>query len=460
MSTGIKDTKRKRNNMHKLEKLILETYSSILKEEEELSVNSKSTYKMDDLPKALQDRLERQYGKFHPKDFVSSDMTTYFKTSEVNKTTGSVGHTIIRLPSFQKMYADFHDIVQDIKNLMKSDDVRKDPAARELFELIKTNFRKLQRYLRIERPEQYAMLRQQTSLQELVNMFNTHITILKEQNGSRDAKKSNITEERKYSHEEEDRLDLIAHKLFGPDFMKLDAEQKKEVLKQKHKVGVKEAVLKEAIAKFKSNSNITTILESMLDDISEEEEPEETPVPEEEPDMGAPEETVLEDATDKILGKFPTVRAAIVKLQTEDFKEFVESIDWISPRPTAFRVNLKNGQDYILKWTGKTFEAQILGKRYMLSNIAEYQQALDKLAILYKEAPMSGAGEGEPADTDSGSGGGGGGDFPGGEGGAEGGEEGDAVDALGGDDTGGEEGGGADLGGEEIDFEDGAEPEA
>ena len=88
-------------------------------------------------------------------------------------------------------------------------------------------------------------------------------------------------------------------------------------------------------------------------------EPTEEPTPEEEPDETAPEETVLEDATDKILGKFPTVRAAIVKLQTEDFKEFVESIDWISPRPTAFRVNLKNGQDYTLKWTGKTIIGSI-----------------------------------------------------------------------------------------------------
>ena len=147
-------------------------------------------------------------------------------------------------------------------------------------------------------------------------------------------------------------------------------------------------------------------------------------------------------------------------MQTEDFKEFVESIDWISPRPTSFRVNLKNGQDYILKWTGKTFEAQILGKRYLLSNIAEYQQALDKLAILYKEAPMTGAGEGEPADTDTGGGGGGGGDFPGGDAAGGGGEEGgDEVDALGGEE-GGEEGG-ADLGGEPIDFEEpGEEPEA
>ena len=194
---------------------------------------------------------------------------------------------------------------------------------------------------------------------------------------------------------------------------------------------------------------VSKVNESMLDEVEDEE-----PTPEEEPNTDAPEETVLEDATDKILGKFPTVKAAIIKLQTEDFKEFVESIDWISPRPSSFRINLKNGQDYILKWTGKTFEAQIMGKRYLLSNIAEYQQALDKLAILYKEAPMTGAGEGEPADVDTGGGGGGGGDFPGGDGGAAG--EDPAVP----DDEGGEEGG-EDLTDEPIDFEEpGEEPEA
>jgi len=192
--------------------------------------------------------------------------------------------------------------------------------------------------------------------------------------------------------------------------------------------------------------------ESMLDQISEDEE---EPTPEEEPDEDAGPETVLEDATDTILAKFPTVRQALIKLQTEDFKEFVETIDWISPRPTSFRVNLKNGQDYILKWTGKTFEAQIMGKRYLLSNIADYQQALDKLAILYRESPMKGAGEEEGGefDADTGGGGGGGGDFPGGEGGAEGGE--DLGGAEGGE-AGGEEGG-EDLTDEPIDFEAGEE---
>jgi hypothetical protein len=193
------------------------------------------------------------------------------------------------------------------------------------------------------------------------------------------------------------------------------------------------------------------LIESLWQEI-EEAETEEEPQPEEEGEESGP---VLEDATDTILGKFPTLKNALIKLQTEDFKEFVESIDWVSPRPTSFRVNLKNGQDYILKWTGKTFEAQIMGKRYLLSNIAEYQQALDKLAVLYKEAPMKGAGEGEPVEpADTGGGGGGGGDFPGEEGGADAGETPEPGA------EGGEEEGGADLTGEPIDFEEpGEEPE-
>ena len=346
-----------------LEKIILEQYASI-----------SETKKFDDLPKAFKDAITKRYGKIDPRDFFSDDLTRYMKFDGENKETGELSHKVIAIPSFNKMYEDFQDIVDDIKVLMRDKDVRTDKAARELFELIKTNFRKLQRYLRIERPDQYAVIRGRVALQELVTLFKTHVSLLVEHKG---------------------------------------------------------------------------INESMLDEVEDEVAPEEP---------GEAEGPVLEDSTDKILSKFPTVKAAIVKLQTEDYKEFVESIDWISPRPTSFRINLKNGQDYILKWTGKTFEAQILGKRYLLSNIAEYQQALDKLALLYKEAPMSGAGEGEPADTDTGGGGGGGGEFPGDDaagGGEEGGED------LGGDDVGGEEGGGADLGGEEIDFEEPAEePEA
>jgi len=191
--------------------------------------------------------------------------------------------------------------------------------------------------------------------------------------------------------------------------------------------------------------------ESLLDLVSEEEE---EPAPEEPAKEHGP---VLEDATDQILEKFPTLKSAITKLQTEDFMEFVSSIDWISPRPTTFRINLKNGQDYILKWTGSTFEANILGKRYYINKIDDYQQALDKLNILYKEAPMKGAGEEEAGgefDADTGGGGGGGGDFPGDDAAGGGGDD------LGGDDLGGDIGGdegGEDLSDEPVDFESGEE---
>ena len=359
--------------MHKLEKLILESFGQI---QEDIK-------KPKDMPKPFLDRIEKQFGPIDMEhDFFNDDLTSYMKHTSYNKTTGSRAHKVIKLASFSKMYGDMQELVRDIKNLMGSDDIRKDAAARELFELIRTNFRKLQRYLRTERPDQYAIIRQQAALQEMFKDFQINASLIIEQ---------------------------------------------KELAEGK------------------------IVNESMLDEVEDEEEP----TPEEEPDTDAPEETVLEDATDKILGRFPTVKAAIIKLQTEQFKEFVESIDWISPRPSSFRVNLKNGQDYILKWTGKTFEAQILGKKYILSKIDEYQQALDKLSILYKEAPMAGAGDGEAADVDTGGGGGGGGgEFPGEEGGAEGGDDFEA------DDAGGEEGG-ADLGGEEIDFEEPAEePEA
>jgi len=351
----------------KLQKIILETYSKLL----EVERDEKTTKGLDEIPAALRKSIEKRYGisRWPDKDFLSSDMKTYFKTSDVDDTTGNIGHKVISLPSFEGLYKNFSDIINDIRSLMNNKEVRTDKNARELFELIKTNFRKLQRYLRTERPDQYELMKMRRQLSELTN-------------------------------------------------------------------------------KFVERGNM--INESLLDEVEDE------PQPEEEPDIDAPEETVLEDATDKILGKFPTVKAAIIKLQTEDFKEFVESIDWISPRPSSFRINLKNGQDYILKWTGKSFEAQIMGKRYLLSNISDYQQALDKLALLYREAPMTGAGEGEPADTDTGGGGGGGGDFPGDD--AAGGGEEDLGEP---DDAGGEEEGGADLTDEPIDFEDpGEEPEA
>ena len=174
-------------------------------------------------------------------------------------------------------------------------------------------------------------------------------------------------------------------------------------------------------------------------------------------DMVYAEGAQLPDASDQILAKFPTLKHALIRLHSDDWQEFVQGVEWVSPRPTIFRIKLTNGQDYTLQWMGKDFEAEISGKKYYIGQLTGYQQALNKLAILYQEGPLGTDSEegdkGGPAGGgDEGGGfpgGGGGGDFPGGdegdsEGGEEGGEEGS-------EDGGDEEG--ADVGGEDIDFE-------
>ena len=165
MSTGIKGTKRKRSNMHKLEKLILESYAQI----------DEDTIKPKDLPTAFKAAIEKRHGPLHKHDFFTQDMTRYMKFDGENKRTGQISHKVIPIPSFDKMYSDYDDIVQDIKVLMRDKDVRTDKAARELFELIKTNFRKLQRYLRVERPDQYALIRSRATLQEVYELSLIHI---------------------------------------------------------------------------------------------------------------------------------------------------------------------------------------------------------------------------------------------------------------------------------------------
>lgn len=171
-------------------------------------------------------------------------------------------------------------------------------------------------------------------------------------------------------------------------------------------------------------------------------------------DMVYGEGAQLPDASDQILAKFPTLKHALIRLHSDDWQEFVQGVEWVSPRPTIFRIKLTNGQDYTLQWMGKDFEAEISGKKYYIGQLTGYQQALNKLAVLYQEGPlgqdseedMEGGEEGGDMGGGDFGGGGGGGDFPGGEEGGETPEGGEEESEEGGDE-------GADVGGEDIDFE-------
>jgi hypothetical protein len=90
-----------------------------------------------------------------------------------------------------------------------------------------------------------------------------------------------------------------------------------------------------------------------------------------------------ETASDE-LTKFPELRDVLVKLMTEDFKVFVESIDWVAPKPTTFRINLKNGQSFYLVYTTKSWIAQIEGKKYYLLNINELQNGTNAISRILR----------------------------------------------------------------------------
>ena len=159
--------------------------------------------------------------------------------------------------------------------------------------------------------------------------------------------------------------------------------------------------------------------EAEEDELPAEEETEEVPDTEfaDSEEVEAAEEA---DPTADILAKFPTLKKTLVHLMTPDFEEFVEKVGWMAPKPSTFKVEFKNGQDFQLKWMGKGFQATVEGKRYFLNNVSEYQQCLDKIGHMLASGPITD----QFADDTSGEdvfGGaeGGGGEFPGAEGGAE-----------------------------------------
>jgi len=84
------------------------------------------------------------------------------------------------------------------------------------------------------------------------------------------------------------------------------------------------------------------------------------------------------------LTKFPELKAVIIDLLTSDFDSFLSSIDWVAPRPTTFRINLKNNQDFYLIWSTRSWIAQIEGKKYYLLNLPEEQRAAESIARILR----------------------------------------------------------------------------
>ena len=101
------------------------------------------------------------------------------------------------------------------------------------------------------------------------------------------------------------------------------------------------------------------------------------------------------------LVKFPALKDIIVDLLTDQFDSFLESVDWVAPRPTAFRINLLNGQNFLLMYTERSWIAQVAGKKYYLLNLDEEERASMAINRILRVGPSTGAEMEDTKDTDT-----------------------------------------------------------
>ena len=113
------------------------------------------------------------------------------------------------------------------------------------------------------------------------------------------------------------------------------------------------------------------------------------------------------------LTKFPELKDVIVDLLGPQFDVFLASIDWVAPKPTTFRINLKNGENFYLVFNQRSWVAEVEGKKYYLLNLNEEENATQAIARMLRYGSPNIMGPQEPAEFSTGSGG----DFPGEEGG-------------------------------------------
>lgn len=85
---------------------------------------------------------------------------------------------------------------------------------------------------------------------------------------------------------------------------------------------------------------------------------------------------------DKTLLKYPSLKEVILNMFTNIYNDYIKELYVVAPKPTTFKVLLRNGQQFFLTYTGKTYVAQISGKKYYLANKEDFQRALQALTAI------------------------------------------------------------------------------
>jgi len=81
--------------------------------------------------------------------------------------------------------------------------------------------------------------------------------------------------------------------------------------------------------------------------------------------------------------RFPGLKKLMEDLMSPAFGRYVNGINIIAPKPTTFKVDLTNGQDFSIKYIGKgNFQLKIAGRKYDPLNLGELERASQGIADL------------------------------------------------------------------------------
>jgi len=81
--------------------------------------------------------------------------------------------------------------------------------------------------------------------------------------------------------------------------------------------------------------------------------------------------------------RFPGLKKLMEDLMSPAFGRYVNGINIVAPKPTTFKVDLTNGQDFSIKYIGRgNFQVKVAGKKYDPLNIGELERASQSIADL------------------------------------------------------------------------------
>ncbi len=84
------------------------------------------------------------------------------------------------------------------------------------------------------------------------------------------------------------------------------------------------------------------------------------------------------------ISSFSVLRSVLVDLLTEDFIFFIDSVNWVAPKPSTFHVKLKNGFGFYLEYYPTSWICIVEGKKYFLLNLSEHEQAIKHINKVLK----------------------------------------------------------------------------